>query len=120
MGKKRNKFMMIASGVLVLSISTAHAIGLQVSTPQPHQKIQAGSQEIHLVYDHEFNPFRSRLLLTGASGQPVLIPATTALNHREVKTTYSFKAGQYVLQWHVWNWKGEESQGDIPFEVVNR
>lgn len=120
MSKKQNKLIFMACcTVLLLSTGSANAIGLKFSNPQPHQKIKAGNQEIHLIYDHEFDPFRSRLLLINQSGQPDLIPATTALNHREVKTSYPLKAGQYILQWHVWNWKGEESTGEIPFEAVN-
>lgn len=104
--------------VLYFSVLSVMAIGLKASTPQPHQTLQAGNQEIHLIYDQEFDPFRSRLLLIDQSGQPILIPATTSLNHKEVKTIYNLKAGNYRLQWYIWSWKGKESSGEIPFQVA--
>jgi len=53
MSKKQNKLIFMACcTALLLSTGTAKAIGLKFSNPQPHQKIKAGNQEIHLIYDH--------------------------------------------------------------------
>lgn len=119
--KKICKIKMIASmamvGVMVSGLS-AYAISVQSSIPKANQTLQAGNQEIMVKYDHDFNQFRSRLLLVGETGEPILIPATVSLDHTEVKTTYPLKAGQYKLQWQIWTWKGDESSGEIPFTVV--
>lgn len=117
---KRRWIFIIAGmgGIICFPVMSIMAIGLKSSVPRPHQILPAGNQEIHLIYDHEFDPFRSRLLLKDQSGQPILIPATTSLNHREVKTVYPLKVGKYTLQWYVWSWKGEESSGEIPFEIT--
>lgn len=105
-------------GIFTGSMSV-YAINVQSSIPKANQTLQAGNQEIMVKYDHEFNPFRSRLLLVGETGEPKLIPATVSLDHTEVKTTYPLKAGKYKLQWQIWTWKGDESSGDIPFTVVD-
>ncbi|MDI2112877.1 copper resistance CopC family protein [Commensalibacter nepenthis] len=98
--------------------TSVYAIEVKSSLPKENQTLQAGIQEIMLKYDHEFNPFRSRLLLVGEKGEPKLIPATVSLDHTQVKTTYPLIAGKYKLQWQIWTWKGEESSGEIPFTVV--
>lgn len=107
----------VAIGISICGAS-AYAIDVQTSIPKAHQTLQAGNQEIMIKYDHEFNPFRSRLLLVGETEEPKLIPATVSLDHTEVKTTYPLKAGKYKLQWQIWTWKGDESSGEIPFTVV--
>lgn len=108
---------MVMVGMMVSGLS-AYAISVQSSIPKANQTLQAGNQEIMVKYDHDFNQFRSRLLLVGETGEPILIPATVSLDHTEVKTTYPLKAGKYQLQWQIWTWKGEESSGSIPFTVV--
>ncbi|CAI3939433.1 Copper-binding protein CopC (methionine-rich) (CopC) (PDB:1IX2) [Commensalibacter communis] len=122
-GSKVQKYYKIKSaaicvlvGASVLGIS-AYAIDVKSSIPKANQTLQAGTQEIMLKYDHEFNPFRSRLLLVGEQGEPKLIPATVSLDHTQVKTQYPLTAGKYKLQWQIWTWKGEESSGEIPFTV---
>lgn len=120
MQKNYNKicFSLIATVGVITSGISAYAIDVQKSIPKANQTLQAGDQEIMVKYDHEFNPFRSRLLLVGEAGEPKLIPATVSLDHTEVKTVYPLKAGNYKLQWQIWTWKGDESSGEIPFTVV--
>lgn len=116
---KTYKIMSLALTVIVgIGDVSAYAIDVKSSIPTANQTIQAGNQEIMVKYDHEFNPFRSRLLLVGETGEPKLIPATVSLDHTEVKTTYPLNAGKYKLQWQIWTWKGDESSGEIPFTVV--
>ncbi|CAI3943148.1 MULTISPECIES: copper resistance protein CopC [Commensalibacter] len=115
---KRICFSLIAAVGVITSGISAYAIDVKSSIPKANQILQAGNQEIMVKYDHEFNPFRSRLLLVGETGEPKLIPATVSLDHTEVKTTYPLKAGKYKLQWQIWTWKGEESSGEIPFIVL--
>lgn len=115
--KKASLALTIVAGISIGGMAS-YAIDVQNSIPKPKQTLQAGNQEIMIKYDHEFNPFRSRLLLVGEQGEPKLIPATVSLDHTEVKTTYPLKAGQYKLQWQIWTWKGDESSGEIPFTVV--
>ncbi|MBB2202201.1 copper resistance protein CopC [Gluconacetobacter tumulisoli] len=104
--------------VLLAPVSASARVHLLSATPAAGSIVTAGTVPVSLHFDAALDPVRSRVMLTGPSGAPMLMMVPPSPDDHAISTTAPVTPGSYQLHWQVWDRGGRMAQGDLPFSVA--
>jgi methionine-rich copper-binding protein CopC len=108
---------LIAPLLLALpAAAEAHAI-LVSSEPAANSTVPSGPRELEFRFNSRIDPGRSRLTLTGADNQPVVIPIEAGGGNNVLASRVDLKPGAQTVRWQVLAVDGHITRGVVPFTV---
>ncbi|GBQ86659.1 hypothetical protein AA13595_1948 [Gluconacetobacter johannae DSM 13595] len=110
--------LLVVLPVLLAPISASARAHLLSATPAAGSVVAAGTLAVSLHFDAALDPVRSRMMLTGPSGAPMLMMVPPPTDDHAISTTAPVTPGSYKLHWQVWERDGRMTEGDLPFSVA--